>query len=158
MVKNITLTKRIVIDWLVRSGYRREDIVFNRRSSPDFILPDGRKIEVKRLAGSTIYFTPKQWESLTDDVEVVVVKEDMREPVAIVPFSMIRKVAESGIGRIGNLNIIARRPGKTRVIHIWCDEDLYRTFMSYSANYKDHAEALRELMVRAGVYRKPPTF
>lgn len=166
MGKLLTLTKRIVLDYLVKCGYSRDSVVFNRNSSIDFELPDGRFIVVKRLAGNTIYFTPKQWDNLCQyedmvgDVEVFVVREGLSEPVAIIPFSEIRRAVEtsSGVARCRGFNVVARRPGKSRVLHIWCDEELYRVFKTFASSYRDYADALRELMVRAGVLKRPHTF
>ncbi|MEM4429655.1 MAG: hypothetical protein QXM08_00645 [Thermofilaceae archaeon] len=50
-----------------------------------------------------------------------------------------------------------RQPGK-RMLYILCDDELYRAFRRYAADYRSYAEALRELMVRAGVLKKPITF
>ncbi|MEM1681055.1 MAG: hypothetical protein QXZ56_07605 [Sulfolobales archaeon] len=157
MVKNITVTKRMVLEWLISRGYRREDIVFNRRSSPDFILPDGRRIEVKRVAGNAVYFTRKQWECLDDGVEIALVNEGLKEPIAVVPFSEVRRVAESGGRLLGRFRVIIQ-PSSSRVICIRCGEDLYKAFVKFSLDYDGYSEALRELMVRAGVLKKPITF
>ncbi|MEM2447843.1 MAG: hypothetical protein QXT14_02695 [Candidatus Bathyarchaeia archaeon] len=156
-MKNITLTKRMARDWLIRNGYRKEDIVFNKRSSPDFILSDGRKIEVKRLAGNTIYFTAKQWESLTDDVEVFIMREDSKTPVAIVPFSEVRRAVESGGKVRGGFNVTVSMSGKVR-LEIWLSPSLRRKFKEYASYYRDYEEALKSLLIKAGVLREAPIF
>ncbi|MEM1690500.1 MAG: hypothetical protein QXF05_02935 [Thermofilaceae archaeon] len=50
-----------------------------------------------------------------------------------------------------------RQSGR-RMLYILCDDELYRAFRRYAADYRSYAEALRELMVRAGVLRRPPAF
>lgn len=45
-----------------------------------------------------------------------------------------------------------------RMLYILCDEELYRAFRRFAADYESYAEALRELLVRAGVLRRPPAF
>lgn len=157
MAKNMTITKKIVLEWLVREGYRREDIEFNRYSSPDFILPDGRRIEVKRVAGNTIYFTRKQWENLDDDVEIALVHESSQEPIAVIPFSEVKKAVESGRRIIGRFRVLIQ-PSSRRVVCIRCDEELYKAFVKFSLDYDSYSEALKDLMIRAGVLKKPPAF
>jgi hypothetical protein len=98
MVKVMTVTKRMALNWLLKS-YRREDIRFNRRGSPDFMLSDGRKVEVKRPIGGWIYFTAKQWRQLSDDVEVFIVHEAREEPL-IIPFKEFREAAQKGIFKV----------------------------------------------------------
>jgi len=85
-MKVMTLTERLFKEWLLKNGYTDDDIKYNHKSSPDFILSDGRRIEVKRPMRGYIYFTRKQWLSLDDDVEIAIVHEDYPEPIAIVPF------------------------------------------------------------------------
>jgi len=156
-MKNITLTERMVKNWLIRKGYRKEDIIFNRRSSPDFYLADGRKIEVKRLVGNTIYFTAKQWESLSDDVEVFIMHESSRNPIAIVPFSEIRKAVETGNKVRGKFNVTVLRNGKVS-LEIWVAPDLKQKFKEYASHYKNDEEALKSLLVKVGFMREAPTF
>lgn len=47
---------------------------------------------------------------------------------------------------------------KNKMIYIWCDQELYRTFKRYAADYKNHAEALRSLLIKAGVLKDALTF
>ncbi|MEM0261755.1 MAG: hypothetical protein QW803_12175 [Candidatus Methanomethylicia archaeon] len=45
-----------------------------------------------------------------------------------------------------------------RMLYILCDDELYRAFRRYASDYRSYAEALRELLIKAGVLRRPPTF
>lgn len=44
------------------------------------------------------------------------------------------------------------------MLYIWCDEELYRAFKRYAADYRNYAEALKSLLVKAGVLQEAPTF
>jgi len=99
-MKVMTKTKLMFREWLLKQ-YAKEQIVFNKYGSPDFLLPEGRKIEVKRPMGNVIYFTDRQWRMMDDKTEVAIVHEDYSEPLAIIPFREIRKAYEQGM----NINI-----------------------------------------------------
>ncbi|MEM3994958.1 MAG: hypothetical protein QXW40_06170, partial [Thermofilum sp.] len=69
----------------------------------------------------------------------------------------VRRVAESGGRLLGRFRVIIQ-PSSSRVICIRCGEDLYKAFVKFALDYDDYSEALRELMIKAGIMRKPPTF
>ncbi|MEM1710533.1 MAG: hypothetical protein QW820_06550 [Sulfolobales archaeon] len=45
-----------------------------------------------------------------------------------------------------------------RMLYILCDEELYRAFRRYAADYRSYSEALRDLLIKAGALRKPTVF
>ncbi|MEM3485002.1 MAG: hypothetical protein QXI12_05220 [Candidatus Methanomethyliaceae archaeon] len=47
---------------------------------------------------------------------------------------------------------------KNRMIYIWCSESTYRAFRVYAANYKNYEEAMRSLLIKAGVIKEGPVF
>lgn len=43
---------------------------------------------------------------------------------------------------------------RKRTLYITCDDELYWAFRRYAAGFKSYAEALRDLLRRAGVLRE----
>lgn len=50
--------------WLLKNGYKEEEIIFRQNSSPDFICKDGKRFEVKYLYGNKLIFSKKQEDNL----------------------------------------------------------------------------------------------
>jgi len=97
-LKYLTKSERIAFE-ILKKSYPEGKIHYNPRGSPDFILPD-KRIDVKRVVASTIYFTRKQWEELEDNDEIWILNGE--EVEAIVPFSEVKKAYESGKGLFCN--------------------------------------------------------
>lgn len=62
---------------LRREGYNQKQIYHNPIKSPDFILSDGREIEVKKPQGKSLIFTGKQINELKDVCEIWVIDKDI---------------------------------------------------------------------------------
>jgi hypothetical protein len=154
LAKSLTLTERLAKEWLLSQGYREEQIRFNKQSSPDFLLSDGRKIEVKRPVKGVIYFSQKQWNALSNDVEVFIMHETSKEPLAIVPFSEVRKSFESGkvlSCKGGKFGINVEPEGE--ILRIRCSRDTLADFIKicgelcrYKGGKVTYEDALRFLM------------
>jgi hypothetical protein len=91
-------TERLAFEWLLGQGIAREEIVFHHRGSPDFVLADGRRFEVKRLYGdSTLVLGGAQFLELCRDpaaiekTTVLVFAQGEREPRHLIP---LREIAE----------------------------------------------------------------
>jgi hypothetical protein len=152
----MTVTERIVRDWLIRRGYKEHEIVFNRKGSPDFILPD-RRVEVKRPVSGYLWFTPKQLEELADDDEVFVVHEGRPDRVSSVKFSEIRGKRTVTVG--GETLRITVGPVNERIV-IRCSPQTKAAFAAFitSYNYRSAEEALRALLEQAGVLKPARVF
>lgn len=156
MVKTMGLTERMAMEWLLKQGYDKKDIVFNKKtSSPDFLLPD-RKIEVKRPVNGTVFFTHGQLEGLEDDVEVFIMDEKKRAPVAIVPFGTIKKALPYGFFEHGNKRFRVSLLTQTEKLVIRCSTETKKAFRIFIANndYKSEEEALRALLRQAGFLKE----
>jgi len=131
MTKNLVITKMLFRNWLIKQGYKPEEIRFNRRGSPDFILADGKRFEVKRPVSGFIYFTDKQWNSLNDDDEIVIMYENLDSPLGITKFKSVREAHSKGksvvIGGRRYGVVVGRR--KSRVT-VWCSEKTKKRFES----------------------------
>jgi hypothetical protein len=152
----MTQAERMAMEWLLKK-YKREDIKYNYNKNPDFELSDGRKIEVKRPAFGTLFFSKKQWDELDDDVEVMII-ESGPEPIALVPFSRIKalKMAEKPLDCGGNKYRILVSTEKTIIIR--CTEETWRAFRRYAADYQSYEDALRAFLVKAGFLREGLVF
>jgi hypothetical protein len=153
--KVLTDSERKALDWLTKKYGK---IMFNYNKSPDFILPDGRGIEVKRPAFNTIYFTAKQWFELSGDTEIMLMG-DGSEPIAIVPFSEVKKAYESGKQlKCGGKNYRISVPEKQSILVIRCSEETWRAFRRYAVDYEGYEAALRSLLVKAGLLSESAVF
>jgi hypothetical protein len=152
----MTATERIVKEWLVSKGYSESDIVFNRKGSPDFILPDGRRIEVKRPISGCLWFTHKQLSELSDGDEIVIVHESNPNQIFSVKFSEIKGGRTITIGG-KTLKIVVAMDEK---IVIKCSPETRMAFSRFIANnnYKSAEEALRALLKQAGFLREARGF
>jgi len=148
MGKIMTNAERAVYEWLVKS-YDPSDILWNYKGSPDFILSDGRTIEVKRSFFGAIYFTSKEWESLNDKTEIFIVDG---EKILSIPFSEVKKFYyQKKPVLCGGKKYAIRVGAKTERLIISCSGETKKAFLRFASNYKSQEEALRELMVKAGV-------
>lgn len=77
-------TEELAFKWLLNQGYKEKDIVYQSRRSPDFILSDGKKFEVKKLYGRVIWFTAEQFDIIKEENTTVLVFDlETPEPLAI---------------------------------------------------------------------------
>jgi hypothetical protein len=148
MAKHLTITKRMALEFLLRSGYRREDIRFNRRGSPDFILSDGRRVEVKRPVEGRIYFTAKQWRELDDDVEIFILHEGMEEPVSI-PFREFREAHSRGIYRVRGYPFTVVEESERVVIRCSPETKRELDLLTIRLGAKSYGELLTRLVEKA---------
>jgi hypothetical protein len=153
----MTMTERMAMEWLMKK-YKPEDIKYNYNKSPDFELSDGRRIEVKRPTFGTLFFPKKQWESLDDHVEVLIMEGDRPEPIAIVPFSKIKRLKLAG----KPLELMGRKyriiVSTERKLDIRCSEETFYAFRRYAADYRSYEEALKSLLVKAGFMKDAVVF
>lgn len=150
----MTLTKELARKWLLKK-YRSDDVIFNKRDAFDFLLADGRKLIVKRPNNNMLFFTRKQWDHLTDDVEVVIMHEDSEEPLAVVRFADVRKAKDRGILHYRDKNFgVKVEENRKRVLVLRCSDDVAFAFKRYASSYASNEAALIALLSLAKAW--PP--
>jgi len=154
--KVMTSAVRSVLEWLMKK-YPGEEIKYNYNKSPDFVLTNGRMIEVKRPSFGTLYFSKEQWEGLSDDTEIAVVDEKRLEPF-LVKFSKVKSLfASKKPLECNGKKYIIRVASRSKLI-IECSEETKRTFLKYAVDYRSHEDALRALLTKAGVLHEGRVF
>ena len=122
-------SEKNAFDWLVRQGVSPTDIIFQESKSPDFLLADGRRFEVKRLYAKKgqqgkILFSPRQLQYLRelDNVEVLVFTDDGADPVEIVPTKALQEGATTWRG------VVLYEWGQNRkpAVNVTIDQDLVK--------------------------------
>jgi hypothetical protein len=141
VVKNLTLTKRIFLEW-ARSRYG-PGVRFVKRGAVDFVLPDGTRVIVKRPVRGFLYFTENQWRGLSPGDLVAVVEED-RGVVGMVPFSELgdRKTVVVG-GR--SYTVLVERH-EYRVLRIRCSRETYERLEKVVREMGGYEDTLRYLL------------
>ncbi len=93
------------LNWLTFvTGFNASDILYSNNTSPDFVLPDGRGFEVKRLHGRHgIELYPRQWEQLLkyENCQIAVWDPRFAVPIFLVPVPN-----PYGIKRWQGLNVV----------------------------------------------------
>lgn len=146
MTKVMTKTERLALSWLLRQGYGEGDVKFNWRGSPDFLLADGRRVEVKRLYGDTIIFSEKQLGELADEDEVAVFREGDEEPVAVFPFREVKEaLRRGGWLRLGDRSLLVRVVGG-EMLRIRCGKQTAARFKRLAARFGNYEDCLLSLM------------
>jgi len=110
-------TEELAYNWLLRKGWKPEDIVYQRIKTPDFLTRKGN-FEVKRAyitkkGNVKILLTDRQIEQIQkNDAKILVFTENKEEPIAIIEPSQTSQaiVGEVMISKITyksgmNLNI-----------------------------------------------------
>ncbi len=83
-------TERFAYDWLVTQGYT--GIMFQRRSSPDFLTAEGIGFEVKKARNNVITFTSGQWDKLRAHPNIrIVIFDGADSPLAVLDFTQLPK-------------------------------------------------------------------
>jgi len=79
-------TEQLAKEWLMRHGYTEDDIIFQSATSPDFILSDGKSIEVKKVNNHTLAIYQSQWEQLQAqaDCSIAIFNNISIEPLAVI--------------------------------------------------------------------------
>jgi hypothetical protein len=149
----ITLSARLVRDWLLKNGYPREEVRYNKGGNPDFILHD-RKVKAKRPMNGVLYFTRKQWDTLGDDVEVAVVDEDDPKNVDLVPLSKVKRAYyDSKFLQIRGKKIVVKvEPKEHSVLTIKCSPEVANALKKFMAvrGHTSYEDALADLLTREG--------
>jgi hypothetical protein len=80
-------TERKAYLWLIKKGYRADDIIFQRRGTPDFMIVHEKGYEVKRTHGITdksVWVTHAQYTRIKEiGCEVLVYTSKSAEPIII---------------------------------------------------------------------------
>jgi len=88
----MTKTEQLTKEWLMRHGYKEDDIIFQSATSPDFILSDGKSIEVKKVNNHTLTIYQSQWEQLQAqaDCSIAIFNDISIEPLAVIKVCEIK--------------------------------------------------------------------
>ena len=150
MVKNLTVTKRLFLEW-ARSRYGN-GVRFVKRGAADFVLPDGSRVIVKRPIRGFLYFTSSQWSGLEDRDLVAVVSEESGV-IGLIPFSEARRGYVEVEGR--RFTVIVER-GTKKILVIRCSEDTYARFRAVAEEFRSYEDALRYLLHTYELYGRVP--
>ena len=76
VIKLMNDNEQKAFNWLILQGIKKEEITFRRNKSPDFILKNGKNIEVKTIHHNHITFFKGQFDKLrdTDNVNIMIFK------------------------------------------------------------------------------------
>jgi len=90
----MTKTEQLAKEWLLGLGYTEDQILFQSRHTPDFLLSDGRSIEVKKVQtppSRTVRIYGDQWERLQmqPDCSIAIFSEISAEPLAVIKVSEV---------------------------------------------------------------------
>lgn len=69
-------TEIMALEWLIQRGYKRNEIIINSNTSPDFICMDGKRYEVKFLYGNKLIFSHVQSKILKNKDLILVFSRD----------------------------------------------------------------------------------
>ena len=87
-------TERKAKKWIMSLGYSESDIVFQNLDSPDFLLADGKSIEVKRIAvnSHTLVIDKVQWLKLKArrKCSIAIFNDKSKTPLAVLKVSKIK--------------------------------------------------------------------
>ncbi|MEK6856602.1 MAG: hypothetical protein AABX49_01160 [Nanoarchaeota archaeon] len=85
------------LNWILRQGYKREEIVFKQNKSPNFTTNDSKKFEAKKLYGSQIIFYNTQYQQLKQHPKtlILVFRENEQEPFAKFRFEEISSLPKN---------------------------------------------------------------
>jgi hypothetical protein len=110
----------------------------------DFVLPDGRNVVVKAVAGDFVRFGGAQLRTLGDGDLVAFVDPSAGEVLAVLPFSEVRgrRVLDLGGRRVF---VVAEDRGR-RVLRIPCSEEVYREFRRLAEELGGEEEAMKKLL------------
>jgi len=143
-------TEEKALNWiLAKENIPREGVIYQASRSPDFLLPDGRSYEVKRLYGNQIMLYRKQYEALRQykDCKIIVFGEG-DSPVTIIP---LVEIGSEGLlwGNI-RVNLIAMS-SKSHRKNIYFTNDLYDRLQSYLIQRYGQGKATLSIVVEMAV-------
>lgn len=109
----------------------------------DFLLPDGRKVVVKAVAGDFVRFGGAQLGILKDGDLVAFVDPSAGGVLAVLPFSEVRgrRVLD-----LGGRRVFVVCEGGRRVLRIPCSEEVYREFRRLAEELGGEEEAMKRLL------------
>jgi len=141
--QSMSLIEKKAFDWLLRQGYREEDITYNPNSTPDFVTSDGRGWEVKRLYKGRIEFTKNQLEVLkkSPNITVLVFAPRSEEPV------LTFKGTDVKMGAVINGIVIGSAKKKRYRVSFTLSRDAIRILNLLRRVYDDNASRAVETAI-----------
>ena len=143
-------------NFLLKQGYKPEDIIYQPYKTPDFILKDGKCFEVKKLYGGTIWFTDKQFEIVKKTKADILIFSDLNEE----PLIIKNEDLVEGINRKVYFNnqlydkgIIVKIFSRKDFSAIWLPVSLIEKLKQEGRKGETYADIIRRLLEKRG--RKP---
>lgn len=134
--------------WLARqAGVAEEEVVFSSSRTPDFVMPDGSKYEVKRLYRDKIILYPSQVRALReqDDIIVIIFSDGNEKPTATILAKILVQALDRGENSILNIKLVVTEDK----VQFYLGEKLQESFERYiEENYVPGTRA------RTAVFRK----
>jgi len=89
--ESMNKTELKAYNWLLKQGYREEDIDFNPHRSIDFVVKGEGFYEAKRLFKGVLMLTDKQQRTFEKyNPTVLLFDDNAEEPITVSPFSEIK--------------------------------------------------------------------
>jgi predicted CopG family antitoxin len=143
-------------NFLLKQGYKPEDIIYQSFKTPDFVLKDGKCFEVKKLYGKTIWFTDKQFEIVKKTKADILIFSDLNEE----PLIIKNEDLVEGINRKVYFNnqlydkgIIVKIISRKDFSAIWLPVSLIEKLKQEGRKGETYADIIRRLLEKRG--RKP---
>jgi len=146
--------------WLAQeAGVAEEEVVFSSSGTPDFVMPDGSKYEVKRLYRNKIILYPSQVRTLREqnDISVIVFRGGSDKPTAVIPAGELVQALDSGKNSVLNIRLVVTEDK----YQFYLGEELQESFERYlKENYAPGTRArtaviriaIMDLMKKKGYY------
>lgn len=145
-------TERKARKWLSGAkGFSEDEILFYPNRTPDFILPDGSKYEVKLLYKDKIILFPSQLRALEEqtDTLVAVFSRDGLEPMAIIPADELLSAVSDGTKRWQNIKLVVYGEGKRKTV-MYLPEEVQEALEKYIAEkYSSESRMVTATISRA---------
>jgi len=133
--------------WLAQeASVREEEVVFSSNMTPDFVMPDGSKYEVKRLYRDKIILYPSQVSALREqnDISVLVFRGGDDKPTAVIPASELVQALDSGENSILNIKLVVTEDK----VQFYLGEKLQEAFERYIQENYPPGTRVRTAVVR----------
>ena len=146
-MKNMNKSETKAKRWLLKQGYKEGDIVFQRKGI-DFLCSDGKKYEVKRLYGHSIWFHQGQMERTKNEKgsEVLVMCDGEEAPISIINTEQLKENAIIDGIKIVIANTVNTEGKKTVSFNIKVVE-IIENYRRGQKRIPSFSEAVNELII-----------
>lgn len=139
-------------EWLSRSqGLNRDKILYYPNRTPDFILPDGSKYEVKLLYKDKIILFPSQLKAFREqlDITVLVFARGSLGPMATIPVEELLTAISNKVMKWQNINLVVYGEGR-HLIQVYLPPNVQVAMDKYIADkYSPSTRVTTAIVTRA---------